>query len=177
MYEDWQWFLLSKWRVMGYLSILQGNKFTMTLIKDIFIFLFRLTSTPKTMEASLAWDIMSVVRELLILIQWFSPVETPSTVATEQTEIPLLIGTVGMMLSHPPLWTWTNCKDQIDIFKLHCLNFNDIGLCSGGRIPCAPTKPTSTLRWLAILLSFLEKMKISENVNILQNIQNLRTKS
>ena len=56
---------------------------------------------------------------------------------------------------------------------------NDIGLCIGLRILCVPTKPTSTLRWLAILLLFLEKKKVnqnSKNCNILQNIQKKRTK-
>ena len=123
----------------------------------VFISSFRLTNTQRTTEASLAWDIMSVVKGPSIQIRWFSLAETPSTVATEPPEILLLIGIAGMMLSPLLSLNWTNCKNNIHFVKIHYFNTHNIGLCSGVRILSAPIKPTSTLRWLATLLSLLEK--------------------
>ena len=84
--------------------------------------------------------------------------ETPSTVVTELTEIPLPTGIAGMILSPLLLLVWTNCKDKIDYVKFYFFNINNIGSCSGVRILSAPIKPTSTRRWLVTLLLFLKKI-------------------
>ena len=58
--------------------------------------------------------------------------ETPSTVVMELTEIPLPIGTAGMMLSHLLSWIWTNCKDEIDCITKVSVSTIIIQVCALG---------------------------------------------